>query len=93
MIAEQTGMNWQTPSLLIIITFSQDSVIPSKEIRVYPNNKPWVTKDLKMHLNEKKRAQGDSCKVKMMNKEFRSRAKTAKIEHKNKVEKKVKDGN
>ena len=47
-----------------------------------------------MHLNEKKRASAlsDSCKAKMMKEEFRSRAKTAKIEYKNKVEKKFEDG-
>ena len=36
------------------ITFCVDSVIPTKEITVYPNNKPWVTKKLKGLLNKKK---------------------------------------
>ena len=35
-------------------------------------------------------AQGDSCEGKMMNKEFRSRAKPAKLEDKNKVERSLK---
>ena len=28
------------------ITFCVDSVIPSKQVVIFPNNKPWVTKDL-----------------------------------------------
>ena len=35
-------------------------------------------------------AQGDSCEGKMMNKESRSRAKPAKLEYKNKVERSLK---
>ena len=37
------GSAWTTP-------------FPTKEVRYYPNNKPWVTSDLKAQLNEKKRA-------------------------------------
>ena len=33
-----------------------DNTIPTKEFRCYPNNKPWVTSDLKALLNERKRA-------------------------------------
>ena len=37
------------------ISFCVDSVIPTKQITVFPNNKPWVTKDLKAVLNKKKK--------------------------------------
>ena len=39
------------------IKFCVDSVIPSKQITIFPNNKPWVTKDLNLKavLNKKKR--------------------------------------
>ena len=76
------------------IKFCEESVIPSKEIRVHPSNTPWVTKDLRMYWNKKKRAfaRGDSCTVKMMNKECRSRAEIAKIEYKNTAEENFKDG-
>lgn len=36
------------------VDFCVDSVIPVKNVRCYPNNKPWVTKDLKHFLNLKK---------------------------------------
>jgi hypothetical protein len=26
------------------ITFCEDMLVPKKEIKVFPNNKPWVTK-------------------------------------------------
>ena len=36
------------------ISFCEDTIIPQKEIKIFPNNKPWVTKSLKSTLNEKK---------------------------------------
>jgi hypothetical protein len=31
-------------------------VIPTKTVKIYPNNKPWISGSLKATLNEKKRA-------------------------------------
>ncbi|KAL0147202.1 hypothetical protein M9458_057492, partial [Cirrhinus mrigala] len=39
------------------INFCVDCTVPVKSIRCFPNNKPWVTKDIKALLNEKKKAQ------------------------------------
>ena len=36
------------------ISFCTDSVIPHKKIFSYPNSKPWITKELKSLLREKK---------------------------------------
>ena len=36
--------------------FCEETVIKTKSVHVYPNNTPWVTKDLKVHLNQKKLA-------------------------------------
>ena len=36
------------------LPFCEDCVITSKTVRIFPNNKPWVTKDLKIYLNKKK---------------------------------------
>ena len=36
-------------------SFCVDTVIPLKKSKVFPNNKPWVSKHLKKVLNEKKR--------------------------------------
>lgn len=37
------------------ISFCVDNCIPIKKVVIFPNNKPWVTKDLKGILNKKKR--------------------------------------
>ena len=38
------------------ITYCVDSIIPTRTIKVYLNNKPWITKEFKSVLNDKKRA-------------------------------------
>ena len=39
------------------ISFCEDAIIPTKTIKIFPNNKPWIyTKSLKSTLNEKKNA-------------------------------------
>jgi hypothetical protein len=77
------------------IRFCEDCVVNQKTVKVFPNNKPWVTKDLKSCLVEKKYAFmcGDHSKVQEMNKEFRSKAWKAKLDYKGKVEEKLKVGN
>lgn len=48
------------------IGFCVDNSISAKKVRCYPNNKPWVTSELKALLNEKKRAfkSGDKTELK-----------------------------
>ena len=43
-----------TDTIISYIIFCEESVIPTKEVRIYPNNKPWIGKDLKQCLNEKR---------------------------------------
>ena len=38
------------------VKFCEETVIKTKSVHVYPNNKPCVTKDLKVRLNQKKLA-------------------------------------
>lgn len=38
------------------INLYTDSIIATESVKCYPNNKPWVTKDIKALLNRKKRA-------------------------------------
>ena len=38
------------------INFCVDGIVPAETVCCYPNNKPWVTKDIKAILNEKKMA-------------------------------------
>ena len=43
-----------TDTITSYIIFCEDSIIPTKEVRIYPNNKPWIGQDWKQCLNEKK---------------------------------------
>ena len=70
------------------ITYCADSVIPTKQIKIFANNKPWITKDLKTCLNLKKIAfiQGDQQRVKELKKELKQKTRLAKLNYKNKME-------
>ena len=72
-------------------------VIQTKTFRLFPNNKSWITKELKGILNEKKHAflNGDCTSVRglNLNKELRSKLKLAKLQYKYKVERKLLCGN
>lgn len=73
------------------IVFCEEIATQTKQITFHPNNKDWVTKDMKTCLVEKKRAflQGDKVKVRELQKEFRRKSKLAKIRYKDEVEKKI----
>ncbi|KAK0132030.1 hypothetical protein N1851_033180 [Merluccius polli] len=55
------------------IGFCIDNAIPTKKGHCYPNNKPWVTSDLKALLNQKKRAfrSGDRAELKQVQRELK----------------------
>lgn len=36
------------------VAFGVDSIIPTKKVIIYLNNKPWATKNLKSGINKKK---------------------------------------
>ena len=46
------------------------------KVRLFPNNKPWITKDLKTYLNKQKYAfvRGDKAEVRELDREFRRKA-------------------
>ncbi|KAI4896520.1 hypothetical protein NFI96_029536, partial [Prochilodus magdalenae] len=77
------------------INFCVDSVVPSKTIRCFANNKPWVTSNLKHLLNQKKRAfkTGDKEELKRVQTELRIRIKEAKEEYRTKLETKLENNN
>lgn len=88
-------LNLLTDSISSYLTFCEGTVIPTKQVKLYPNNKPWVTKDLKQCLNNKKVAflQGDTHRVKQFNSELRRKTRLAKLHYKNKVKEKFTTGN
>lgn len=38
------------------INYCVDTIIPTKTLTVYPNDKPWVSKELKILINKKRKA-------------------------------------
>ena len=92
---DETDNDQVTDAITSYVRFCEDNVVQTKEVKIYPNNKPWVTKDLKQCLNEKKAAflSGDRQKVKELDKEFKRKARIAKREYKDKVEDKFVTGN
>lgn len=68
------------------IKFCIDSVIPNKTIKVYPNNKPWISNDLHALLKKKRAAfvEGDKSKLKGIQKEINTQVKRSKLDYKRK---------
>ncbi len=73
------------------IKFCEDVVCETKTVKIYPNNKPWVSKQLKMCLNDKKVAfiSGNTELMREKNRQLRGKILKAKIEYKNKIESKL----
>ncbi|KAI4888593.1 hypothetical protein NFI96_032623 [Prochilodus magdalenae] len=72
-----------------------DVAVPTKTVRCFPNNKPWITSDVKDILNQKKRAfkDGNWTELKRVQGELKVRLKEAKESYRKKVEKKLQDNN
>lgn len=73
------------------INFCYDDIMPSRVIRCYPNNKPWITSSLKALLNEKKKAfrVGDRNKIKEIQRELKVRIKEGKEAYRLKLERQL----
>ena len=80
-----------TDTVSSYVQWCKDLYINDKSIKIFPNNKPWITKELKGVLNEKKIAHmnNDVNKTKELSKIFRSKLSKAKLDYKNKVEQKL----
>ena len=77
------------------ITFCENMIVPEKTVKIFPNNKPWVTKALKQTINEKKVAfqSGDRGERKRVQIKLRGEIREAKKRYKEKVEKNFESGN
>ncbi|XP_076038416.1 uncharacterized protein LOC143023691 [Oratosquilla oratoria] len=67
MYDENCGIDFNVEVFTSYIDFCVSMVVPIKEVKTYPNNKPWVTKDLKIWLNEKKIALSSGNRNVVMN--------------------------
>ena len=73
------------------IQFCVDCVIPDKHIKVFPNDKPWVNKELKVALKRKKEAfeQGNMAQMKVVHREIRHLTNMCKHKYKLQIEAKM----
>lgn len=71
----QSDYHKLTDTITCYIKFCGETVISSKKVQVFSNNKPWLSKDLKTCLNEKRAAflRGENDVVKVKEKEFNVR--------------------
>lgn len=94
------GTEWEVPTqgnsleeatdvVTNYITFCEEMVVPTKTVKVFSNNKPWITKALKSTLNEKKIAylSGNKIESKLIQNKLNKQIKAAKMEYKERVEK------
>lgn len=77
------------------INFCVDCTVPVKSIRCFPNNKPWVTKDIKALLNEKKKAfrLGDKEAAKEVQRRLTAKLKEGKDRYRKKLEQDLQQNN
>ena len=70
------------------LNFCVEVVVPKRVVKCFANNKPWVTKDLKMLLNKKKRLLGtnDREQLKCVQKEINLQISLCKRNYKEKME-------
>ena len=54
MIESSTNIDHATYVITSYICFCEFNIVSKKSIKIFPNNKPWVTKRLKNTLNDKK---------------------------------------
>ncbi|KAK3562922.1 hypothetical protein QTP86_011452 [Hemibagrus guttatus] len=78
-----------THCLTVYLNFCMDIIVPARTVPSFPNDKPWITSEVKLLLNLKKKAfkDNDKAELKRIQKELKSSLKEAKETYKRKVEK------
>lgn len=73
------------------VTFCRDMIIPCKRVKIYPNNKPWVTKSVKACIQAKKHAfkHGTASELHTTTKDLKVGALKAKSNYKTILENKM----
>ena len=88
-------LNDLTDTIGCYINFCVECIIPQKTVKVFPNNKPWITKAVKDVINKKKQVfgQGDKSKLKVVQKELDRIIKIEKEKYRTKIEQKFTQNN
>ena len=88
MIESSTSIDQATNVITSYIRFCEDNIVSKKSIKIFPNNKPWVTKRIKNTLNDKKIAfqSGSLVDRKIVQARLRNELKEGKRKYKTKIE-------
>ena len=84
-----------TDSITDYINFCVENTVPTRTVRYFSNNKPWITPDIKALLKEKKRAfrSGDREDLKTVQKELRRKIREEKDRYRKKMEEQLQERN
>ncbi|XP_033095678.1 uncharacterized protein LOC117100192 isoform X2 [Anneissia japonica] len=92
---DKEDLNGITNAVSAYINFCIEKCVPVKTVKIYPNNKSWITKAVKLLLCEKRQAfkLGDTNRMKRLTSEIKSEIKKQKNIFKKKVEQNFKSNN
>ena len=92
---DQNSLDVTTSVTTDYINFCAQLVIPIKRIRIYPNNKRFVSKDIKDIINTRKVAfkNKDAIKCRQLDKVLKIKLREAKQVHRNQLEENFKEKN
>ena len=76
-------INALTDCITDYINFCYENTVPTRTVRCFSNNKPWITPDIKALLKEKKRAfrSGDKAELKAVQKRLRRKIRQGKASY------------
>lgn len=85
---EEGSLDERTTVINDYINFCVQLVVPTKDIKIYPNNKSYITKDIKKAINLRNQAfkQKDTGTLKQTEKELRTKVREAKSRHRQDLE-------
>lgn len=87
LIDESCDLDYNVDVVSCYINFCTDLNVPTKSVKVFSNNKPWITKDVKVVINKKKRALScDRVSLKEVQKDLNEKISSAKHLYKQKIE-------
>uniref|UniRef100_A0A1A8RXB6 Reverse transcriptase domain-containing protein n=1 Tax=Nothobranchius rachovii TaxID=451742 RepID=A0A1A8RXB6_9TELE len=91
----EEDINAMTGCVTDYINFCVDNIIPTRTVRCFANNKPWITSELKNLLNEKKRAfkEGDRELLRSIQKQLKIKIRDSKEAYRKKLENKLQRNN
>ena len=94
-IEAASSLDELTDTISAYVNFCTDISIPVKHIKVFANNKPWITKNVKEIINRKKGifCKGSAEELKGVNRELKRVIKQEKAKYKNKVEENFTENN